>query len=56
MNGGVVLQEGWYCNEMYTVREFAYVSDTVTSTGGCEAAVTARTRFDGGLGFGIVVW
>ena len=29
---------------MYTVREFTYLGDSVSAGGGCEAAVTARTR------------
>ena len=30
---------------METVREFTYVGDRVSAGGGCEVAMTARTRF-----------
>ena len=33
-----------YCNEVETVREFTYLGDRVNASGGCEAAVTVRTR------------
>ena len=32
------------CDEVGTVREFTYLGDRVSVGGGCEAAVTARTR------------
>ena len=32
------------CDEVETVREFRYLCDWVSAVGGCEAAVTARTR------------
>ena len=32
------------CDEVKTVREFTYLGDRVSAGGGCEAAVTARTR------------
>ena len=32
------------CDEVETVREFTYLGDRVSTGGGCEAAVTARTR------------
>ena len=32
-------------NEVKTLREFTYVGDTVSGSGGCEASVTARTKF-----------
>ena len=32
------------CDEIKTVREFTYLGDRVSADGGCEAAVTARTR------------
>ena len=32
------------CDEVETVMEFTYLSDRVSAGGGCEAAVTARTR------------
>ena len=31
-------------DEVETVREFTYIGDRVSAGGGCEAAVTARTR------------
>ena len=37
-------QEETLCDEVETVREFTYLSDMVSAGGGCEAAVTARTR------------
>ena len=38
--GEAVEQEEKLCDEMVVVREFSYLS----AGGGCEAAVTARTR------------
>ena len=32
------------CDEVETVREFTYLGDRVSAGGGCESAVTARTR------------
>ena len=32
------------CDEVETVSEFTYLGDMVSASGGCEAAVTARTR------------
>ena len=32
------------CDEVETIREFTYLDDRVSASGGCEAAVTARTR------------
>ena len=32
-------------HEMEIVREFTYLGDRVSAGGGCEAAVTARTRY-----------
>ena len=37
-------QEIKSCNEGETVRKFVYLDDRVSAGGGCEAAVTARTR------------
>ena len=37
-------QEEKLCDEVETVREFTYVGDMVSAGGGCETAVTARTR------------
>ena len=42
------------CDEVETVREFTYLGDRVSVGGGCEAAVTARTRC-GGLSLGSAV-
>ena len=33
------------CDEVETVKEFCYLGDRVSASGGCEAAVTARTRY-----------
>ena len=43
--GEVVEQEEQLCNDMETVRELTYLSDRVSAGGGCEATVTAWTRF-----------
>ena len=32
------------CDEVETVSEFTYLGDRVSASGGCEAAVTVRTR------------
>ena len=32
------------CDEVETIREFTYLDDRVSAGGGCEAAVTVRTR------------
>ena len=32
------------CDDMETVRNFTYLGDRVSANGGCQAAVTARTR------------
>ena len=37
-------QEVKLCDEVESVREFTYFGDRVSVGGGCEAAVTARTR------------
>ena len=37
-------QEVKLCDEVKTVSEFTYIGDRVSPGGGCEAAVTARTR------------
>ena len=43
-----ILERQWSrkktCDEVETVQEFAYIGDRVSAGGGCEAAVTARTR------------
>ena len=42
--GVAVKQEEKLCDEVKTVREFTYIGDRVRAGGGCEDAVTARTR------------
>ena len=37
-------QEVKLCDELETVRESTYLGDRESASGGCEAAVTARTR------------
>ena len=37
-------QEEKLCDEVVTVKEFTYLGDRVSVDGGCEAAVTSRTR------------
>ena len=38
-------QEVKLCDEVETVKEFTYLGDRVSAGGGCEAAVTVRTRY-----------
>ena len=38
-------QEEKLCDEVETVMEFTHLDDRVSAGGGCEAAVTARTRY-----------
>ena len=40
-------QEVRLCDEVGTAREFTYHGERVSAGGGCEAAVTARTRCGG---------
>ena len=40
-----VEQEGNLCDEVETVRLLTYLGDRVGAGGGCETAVTARTRY-----------
>ena len=42
--GEAVDQEEKLCDEVETVREFTYLGDKVSAGGGCEAAVTARSK------------
>ena len=42
--GESVKQDENVCDEVETVRAFKYLGDRVSDGGGCEAAVTARTR------------
>ena len=44
VNDGVVESVEELCEEEETVRGFCYLGDRVNASGGCEAAVTARTR------------
>ena len=37
-------QEEKLCHDMESVREFTCLGDRLSAGGGCEAAVTARTR------------
>ena len=37
-------QEEKLCDVVETVREFTYLGDRVSASGGCEAVVTARKR------------
>ena len=39
-----VEQEERSCDEIETLREFTYLVESVSAGGGCESAVTARTR------------
>ena len=41
-------QEVKLCDEVKTVSEFTYLDDSVSAGGGCEAVVTARTRWGWG--------
>ena len=43
--GEAVEQGKQLCDEVETVREFTYLDDRVSVDGGCEVAVTARTRY-----------
>ena len=38
-------QEGKLCYEVETLMEFTYLGTRVSAGGGCEADVTARTRY-----------
>ena len=42
--GEAVEQEEKFCDEVETLSEFTYLGDRVSAGGGCEAAVTGRTR------------
>ena len=42
--GKAVEQDKRLCDKLETVREFTHLGDRVRAGGGCEAAVTARTR------------
>ena len=42
--GEAVEHEEKSCDEVETVGEFTYLGDSVSAGGGCEAAVTVRTR------------
>ena len=38
-------QEETLCDEVESLGEFTYLGDSVSSSGGCDAVVSARTRF-----------
>ena len=40
----IVEQDEKLCDELKAVKEFTYLGERVSAGGGCEAAVTARTR------------
>ena len=42
--GEAVEEEEKLCDKVETVREITYLGDRVSASGGCKAAVTARTR------------
>ena len=42
-NGAGEVQQEVMCDEMETVKKFCYLGDRSNASGGCEAAVTART-------------
>ena len=42
--GEAVAQKVNLCDEVETVREFIYLGDRVSVGGGCESAITTRTR------------
>ena len=44
-NGESVEQKETLCDEEEIVGGFAYLGDIVNAGGGCEAAVTVRTRY-----------
>ena len=44
VDDGLVEQVEELCEEVETVRAFCYLGDRVNTSGGCEAAVTARAR------------
>ena len=43
-NGVGEVQQEMMCDEMETVKGFCYRDDRLNASGGCETAVTARTR------------
>ena len=43
-NGVGEVQQEKMCDEVETVKEFCYLGDRLNASGGCEAAVIARTR------------
>ena len=40
------MQQEVMCDEVKTVKGFYYLGNTLNASGGCEAAVTARTRVE----------
>ena len=43
-NGAGEVQQEVMCDAMETVKGFCYLNDRLNASGGCEAAVTAKTR------------
>ena len=43
-NGAAEVQQEVMCDEVETVKGFCYLGNRLNANGGCEAAVTARTR------------
>ena len=43
-NGAGKVQQGQMCDEVEAVKRFCYLGDRLNASGGCEAAVNARTR------------
>ena len=41
---GVEVQQEVICNKVETVKGFRYLGNRLNASGGCEAAVTARTK------------
>ena len=44
INGAGEEQQEVMCDEVETVKEFCYLGNRLNASGGCEVAVTARTR------------
>ena len=44
MNGAGEVQQEVLCDEVKAVKGLCYLGDRLNDSGGCEAAVTARTR------------
>ena len=46
INGERKVQQEVMCDKEQTVKRFCYLPDRLNASGGCEAAVTARTRLE----------